>query len=622
MNSMERVKYIKKGEKQNKRRNHLLRFGRFNIIMRIMALVLLIAVAGIFLQSYQKDQTGIRHPKVQDQRTTEQARQDFDTLMMQIFQNEVMADSLTLNYMIQDLSSYGYTETEPSLGHYSLEEMQENLAISENWIAAIETFDYDKLREDQQLTYDVIYTVLRQNMGNSDLLEYSECLGPTTGIQAQLPVLLEEYNFTDKDSVEKYIQLLEMVPAYFQEIIAFEQKKSEDGLFMSDRMAESIIAGCEDFIEKPEQNYLITTFANRLQNIELTSEEQQQLTDANKQAVINSVITAYQSLINGLKALEGTGKNEKGLCGLEKGQQYYEYLVCSKTGSDRSIKEIETLLDKTIEENKQVMANLIATDTEVYTKAQEVSYPCEKPEETIQYLQQQISKDFPDLPEGIECQVKYVDSSLEDSMSPAFYLTPAMDAYQQNVVYLNGSDQYDLSKAFTTLAHESYPGHLYQTCYFLSQEQSPIRNVVNIGGYTEGWGTYAELYSYRLAGFEEDVQTLLYTNTLLTLAIYAKADLEVNYNGWEFKQLKSYLADFGFSKVSSRAIFDTVVQEPASYMPYTLGYLEIEELRETAEKELGEKYTLKGFHEFFLSTGPAPFAVLQDRLEQWIAGEE
>ena len=333
------------------------------------------------------------------------------------------------------------------------------------------------------------------------------------------------------------------------------------------------------------------------------------------------MIPAYQSLIEGLESLKGSGKNNKGLSGLKKGKKYYEYLVQTKTGSERSIREIDTMLEKTIEENKKQMASLVVKD-EVYAKAQAVTYPGESPEQTIEFLKGQIVKDFPALPEDIHCQVKYVDASMEETMSPAFYLTPAMDDYQNNVVYLNGSERYDLSKAFTTLAHESYPGHLYQNCYFFSQEHSPVRNVINIGGYTEGWVTYAELYSYQMAGLEADVQSLLYTNTLLTLALYAEVDLQVNYYGWTAKQVNNYLTDFGFSKESSRSIFDAVVEEPASYMPYTLGYLEIENLRETAEKKLGEKYTLSGFHEFFLQLGPAPFAVLQDRLEKWIARQK
>lgn len=618
MNRIDRSQYIK----YNTRKQATQNIGKVHILSRIMALVVLVTIAGIFFQYYQHGDGQIRHRKVLDTRTQEQSRQDFDALMMQIFRSEVMSDSLTLNYMVGNPQTYGLSEKTSSLGHYSLQEMQADLAITENWIASMESFDYDKLSEEQKLTYDVIYAVLKQSKGSMDLLEYSECLSPTTGIQIQLPVLLVEYHFSDKVSVEKYIQLLGMVPAYFQEILLFEEQKSASGLFMSDRTLESILSGCEKFISNPEQNYLITTFENRLQNIQLTEEEKKALTEANREAVMKQVIPAYQSLVNGLTKLKGSGKNKKGLCGLKKGQEYYTYLVHSKTGSNRSIPEISGLLDKTIEENKKVMANLAVEDKEIYIKAQQVQYPCEKAEETIQYLQKEIAKDFPALPEGIDCQVKYVDKSLENVMSPAFYLTPCMDDYQHNTMYLNGSDQYNLSKAFTTIAHESYPGHLYQTCYFMSREHSPVRNIVNISGYTEGWGTYAELYSYNLANLETEVQTLLYTNTLLTLAIYAKADLEVNYNGWSQKQLRNYLSDFGFSKTSSQAIYDSVVAEPASYMSYTLGYLEIVSLRETAEQKLGENYTNQKFHEFFLQTGPAPFIVLQDRLEQWLKKEK
>lgn len=618
MEGKERAKYSRQHslEATHVRRRHI-HSRRFVFCL----LFLLIIGGGITFYAWSHNNHGLYHPNVEDSRTKKESRQDFDELMMRIFRDEVTDDSVTLNFMLKDPGVYECEDTELSLGHYSMEEMKEDLAVSENWIAAIETFDYDKLSEEQQLTYDIVYSILQKNMESSDLLAYSECLGATTGIQAQLPVLLVEYAFSDKNTVEEYIQLLGKVPDYFQEIIEFQKYKSKQGLFMSDQTAEVVIRGCEDFISKPEKNYMITTFPNRLKDLGLSSEEQKALAEENRKAVMESVIPAYQSLIEGLESLKGSGKNNKGLSGLKKGQQYYEYLVQTKTGSERSIREIDTMLEKTIEENKKQMAKLVVQD-EVYAKAQGATYPGESPEQTIEFLKGQIAKDFPALPEDIHCQVKYVDPSMEETMSPAFYLTPAMDDYQNNVVYLNGSEQYDLSKAFTTLAHETYPGHLYQNCYFYSREHSPVRNVVSIGGYTEGWGTYAELYSYQMAGLEDDVQSLLYTNTLLTLALYAEVDLQVNYYGWTTKQVNNYLADFGFSKESSRSIFDAVVEEPASYMPYTLGYLEIENLREQAEKKLGEKYSLSGFHEFFLQTGPAPFTVLQDRLEKWITKQK
>ena len=179
-------------------------------------------------------------------------------------------------------------------------------------------------------------------------------------------------------------------------------------------------------------------------------------------------------------------------------------------------------------------------------------------------------------------------------------------------------EKYDLSEAFTTIAHESYPGHLYQNCYFQSLNPAPIRSVISVGGYTEGWGTYAELYSYSIAGIDKDVAKLMVQNTIATLCVYGKADIGVNYMGWDFNKLQSYLADYGFSKSQSRTVFDSMVAEPANYLQYTLGYLEIEDLKNEAKRKLGDKFKLADFHKFFLSIGPAPFSVIENYLDEWI----
>lgn len=584
--------------------------------------VCVLALAGMVC--YQRQigpfaQSTLTHPKVADNRSKEEARQDFNNLVNEIFKEEVTDSTLTLNYMLKDEKAYGIEDKIVSLGSYSLEELRNSLMVSENRVATLETFDYDKLTDEQQLIYDIVYLMSKQNMESADFLEYAQCLGPTTGIQAQLPVLLAEYNFYDKEDVEQYISLLGLVPEYFSEILSFEQNKSKEGIFMSDTTVQAIIDQCKAFVKEPEKNYLITVFNKRIKEVEGLSEaEQEKFCAENKKAVLESLIPAYNNLIEGLGKLKGTGKNKNGLCYFEKGKEYYAYLVKSKTGSGRSLDEINTLLDKKISKLKTEMADIMAKSPDVYYDAQDLTYPYQEPEKAMEHLKEAIQKDFPALNEDINCQIKAVDESLEESMSPAFYLTPAIDSYKENVVYINKNERYDLSKAFTTIGHESYPGHLYQTCYFQSQNPSAIRSIINVGGYTEGWGTYAELYSYDLADIDKKVAGLLKKNTLTTLCIYAKADLGVNYLGWDYEKLQTYLTDFGFSKSNARTIFDSMVAEPGGYMEYTLGYLEIEALYEKAKKGLGDKFVKKDFHEFFLSIGPAPFVIIEDRLDKWI----
>ncbi len=559
------------------------------------------------------------HPKVQDNRSVKKTQSDFDALIQQIFRDEVTSDSFTLNYTLKAKENYGITQEKPTLGEYSLKEMKNSLVISENRVATLETYDYEKLTKEQKLIYDTIYLLSKQNLEAADFLEYTECLGPTTGIQTQLPVYFAEYSLRSKNDVDTYLELLNLVPAYFKEILSFEQMKAKKGIFMSETTAQAIIDQCNDFVSKTEQNYLITIFAGKLLSVaDMTDTEKSTYEQKNKELVLNAVIPAYKNLAEGLKELIGSSKNQKGLCYLEKGKEYYSYLVKAKTGSDRSIKEIEHILDNKIEELKKKIAKVISDTPDVYYQAQKAEYTYNTPQTAMEHLKKAIQKDFPALDESIGYELKYVDASLEESMSPAFYLTPAIDDYKNNVIYINRNKRYDLSKAFTTIGHEGYPGHLYQTCYFQSQNPSPIRSMINVAGYTEGWGTYAELYGYDLAGLKKDVAKLLKENTLITLCLYAKADIGIHYKGWDQKKLQRYLTDFGFSKSNMMAIYQSLLAEPASYMPYTIGYLEIDDLLNDAKKQLGRKFVLKDFHKFFLSLGPVPFTVAKDRMQGWI----
>lgn len=609
---------------KEKKKGSILRNIRMGFLLAII-----LAGAGLFcyrngIGFYQNGpQKELSHPRVEDSRSEEQIQADFEAFTEQIFMSEVTEDSLTLHFTLKNPKDYGIEGIEPTLGDYSLSDFQDSIMASENWLASLEGFDYKKLTSEQKLTYDILHQVLQTNLKSSDLLEYAECLGPTTGIQAQLPVLLAEYSFYTEEDVKDYLELLRQIPDYFEQIIAFEQKKSEKGLFMSDTTAQAIIDQCQEFIAESEDNYLIVVFGSKLKSLEkLSSSQRVEYKKQNKAAVLECVIPAYQSMVDALTGLKGTGNNKGGLCKLEKGREYYAYLVETVTGSSRSIKEINRLLDDSLRKAQKRMSQIMTESPDAYYDSQDVEYSCTDPVESVDLLREQIAGDFVTLPEDIHCRVKYVDESLEDSLSPAFYLTAPIDDYKENVIYINQSDDYDLSEAFTTIAHESYPGHLYQNAFFQSTNPSPVRSVISTGGYVEGWGTYAELYSYELAGLDKEVAQLLAQNALATLCLYAKADIGVNYLNWSQEKLINYLKDFGFSASQSVTIYDSMIAEPVSYLQYTLGYLEIEALRQRAKTKLGSNFSLKKFHEFFLSVGPVPFLVVQDRLNQWIREQQ
>lgn len=544
---------------------------------------------------------------------------DFDPFMEELFLNEVQSDSVTLNYTIAKPENYGINNFTPTFGSYSQKDMKESQKYAKKYIKKLEQFDYETLSQEQKITYDVVYKYLKDHCYSDKLFLYNEVLSPTTGLQAQLPVLLAEFHFYDKQDIADYITLLNKLKDYFTQIMEFEKEKSKAGLFMSDTNADHIISQCNAFISEKENNYLITLFDEKIDSYTaLTDAEKTAFKEQNKAAVLDSVIPAYELLVKELTALKGTGKNNGGLCNLKKGKEYFEHLVKTTTGSERSMKNINQLLDDTISENLLDISTITTSDADIQTKLMNYYYPLTDPSEILSYLQDAICNDFPAL-QNVNCTIKYVDKSLEEYLSPAFYLTPQLDNFNENCIYINKNKKYDLSEIFTTIAHEGYPGHLYQNCYYNQKNPPHIRHILNFEGYSEGWATYVEMYSYSISGLDENVSRVLMNNQIATLCIYAKCDLNINYYGWDLNATKEYLKGFGFTDESiAKNMYQTMIEEPCNYLKYTLGYLEFSELRKNAESQLGNKFSALNFNQFLLDMGPCQFTVLEKYLKDWI----
>lgn len=543
----------------------------------------------------------------------------FNDFINDIFTREVQSDTLSLNYTLAYPENFGIENTITTLGEYGISKMNDDIKDVEGYLKELKSFDYDMLAQEQQLTYDILIYSFEQELELGGYLYYLESLGPTTGLQAQLPILLAEYNFYDKEDIKTYLELLPCVYDYFQDVAQFEREKSKQGLFMSDKVVDRIIQQCNAFIANPEENLLIEYFDEKIDAYEgLTKEERDNYKSKNKKMVFDYIIPSYESLIVALKELKGTGTNDAGLYYYPDGKAYYEKIAKAKTGSNKTMGEMIDMLDAAIGDSVLYITKLTLANPLIFDEISSfTSFPLTDPDAILENLKVEISEDFPETID-VNCDIKYVHESLSEYLSPAMYLVPALDNYMDNSIYINGNDMETLSYIYTTVAHEGYPGHLYQNVYFKSQEPDLIRNLLNFIGYDEGWATYVELYSYQMSGIDPELATLLKANNELLLAIYAKTDIGIHYEGWTKEKAISYINQFYNDSATSESIYDVLLEEPAIYLPYAVGYLEIKELRDKAESVQGDNFNLKDFHKFLLDIGPAPFDIINGRMEIWL----
>lgn len=543
---------------------------------------------------------------------------NFDVFTDDVFHYYVTKDSITLNYTLANPENYKITNYIPTFGNYTKDAMEEDMEILNDYLNTLLSFDRKQLSADQQITYDILKELFENELSAKDFYYIQEPLSPTTGLQAQLPVLLAEYHFYDEEDVKDYLKLLTCMDEYFNQICSFEQEKSEKGLFMSDACASDIISQCQRFIRNPEDNYLLSTFKERLDAMDIDPKQKQAYIEENASAVKNHVIPSYDKLISTLTSLKGSGTNEGGVCNYENGKAYYEYLVKSRVGTYRDIDEIQDLLNNYMSRALLNMQKISSADESVLESVASPNYRLTDPSEIIEYLKKAITDDFPSI-SPVNCTIKYVHESLEEYMSPAFYLTPPLDQYNNNMIYINKGAGNDMSAIFTTIAHEGYPGHLYQTVYYQQRYPSLIRSVIDFGGYSEGWATYVENYSYSLSGLDKNLSELLQNNLIATLCVYGNIDLGVNYYNWDKEKTSTYLKELGITDESSiNSIYNAIVAEPCNYLKYIVGCLEIEEMKNKAKEALGYKFVLKDFHTFYLDMGPTQFNIMNTYLDQWI----
>jgi uncharacterized protein (DUF885 family) len=575
---------------------------RKRVLSILILLSIIISLVGCSLQSKQEKQ---------------QSR--FDNFMNNLFVQEVQSDSLSLNYTLAEPENFGIHTKEASFGEYSARGMDQKRMLSENHLKRLLSFDYSLLTKEQQLTYDIVKNYLETDLLLGDFDYYYECLGPTTGIQAQLPILLAEYSFYKKKDIDEYLSLLPRIKDYFSDIIQYEKEKSSHGLFMNDAVAKRIIGQCEAFIADPDDNFLITYFNDKISGYtNLSKRDKAAYMEENAEIVLTYVIPAYQMLIDALKELLGSGTNDAGLYYYPKGRAYYECLTKYKTGSNKSMEEIIDLLEAQISDGIVDITSLTLSDKNIIDKYLAFnSFPITNPEAIMKDLKKDIAKDFPEA-QSVNCKIKYVPDALADYLSPAMYLVPPIDNYENNNIYINGRDEKTLSMIYTTVAHEGYPGHMYQCVYFRSQNPAPIRSIMNFMGYDEGWATYVEMLSYRFAGIDKNLADFLRANNIVILCMYARADIGIHYEGWTKETVMRYVMNFIDDAGIAELIYNTLLEEPAIYLPYAIGYLEIKELREKAELALGEDFKAKDFHRFLLDIGPAQFGIIDDYMDTWL----
>ena len=536
----------------------------------------------------------------------------FSDFCTTLFREEMKSNTMNLHFTLKDPKAAGIDSYEITLGSLSGDSPHNQARQLKKLSEELKKYSHRSLGEKERLTCRLLSDYISRQQNLAAYPYYDEPLTPSGGVTSQLPVLLAEYPFGNTRDIEDYLGLLSQMDTYFLGILDYEQKKADAGLFMSDEACLKVIEGCEVFTEHPDDNFLIDTFSNRLNAMDgLTDTQKNAYLKQHSKVLSDHVIPAYRQMIKGLTMLLGRGHNNWGLCNFPEGKAYYEAVVSADTGCDDSVEDLFSQIAKARREDLTFCQNLLEKNPKLASQSPKPDAALKEENSMLSRLQKEILTDFP-APPQTEVEICHVDPALSEYLAPAFYITAPIDDISHNRIYINDAKNDTDIYYFTTLAHEGYPGHLYQTICTSSYGAPEVLSLLNYPGYTEGWATYTEMQSFYYAGLDPDLASLLQHNQAATLSLYATADIGIHYFGWEKEKNAAFWSEYGVDDTATvKRITDLILEEPRNYLKYYVGYLKFRQMREQLALE-NKSFSVSAFHEAILRTGPSPFSVLEE----------
>lgn len=629
----------------------------------ILIIFFLFVIPSVFFHFYKSSKSAVNNERyhaclLETMRETSSFSEFTDAL----FCYEVTSDSVTTAYNLKNPSALKIPALSPKLTAFSYKqynkEKQEkkDAKLLASLTAKSNTFNVSKLSAEECLTLNLLKRNLSLNQKLSSFAYYDDLLGSTTGVQANLPVTLGEYPLRSEEDVNTYLALLTQVPDYFKNVITYQKHRKSLGFETPDFLLNTTKDNLSTMLSglRNDTNSFTETFNNRILGIKNLSEKQRKTYQEKNQAYVKKyVLPAYENLYeyicnsfsadakktsdnpsenttNSPKSTEASYSVNKeylpkddtpyGLSTLPQGADYYTLLAAQKTGSDRPTEELISMTENSLKQTLGTVLNIALTDKEAYKYYTEhpLTTPYETPEAILTALSLMSRETFPPLKTAPTYQIKTVPKSLAPSLSPAFYMVPAIDDYKNNTIYINPLYiSKENGNLFTTLAHEGFPGHLYQTVYFNETNPSPIRHVLDYPGFVEGWATYVEINSFSYLDYPLEGNSLLQlyqSDTLINLALCSRVDLGVNYENWTLTDVNNFFKENGFNNYYTAELYAYVVEAPANYLSYFIGYLEIMDLKEHCKKQLMENYSEIEFHKLLLDIGPSDFTTLRSEV--------
>lgn len=557
-------------------------------------------------------------------------QEKFDAFMQDVFVNTMQSDYTTAHTFLQNPADFGVDmEKIPvNLGdRFTQENMEKQREQLRETNDTFREFDRDLLTAEQQDIYDTFDAQIALEIQFSDAKfdYYAPLFESMSGLQFQLPTLFADWEVRSEQDVQDLITLVQDVKPYVASALDYTQKQADMGLLMLD--LDAVADYCSGIVQAGEQSAILSAMSAGIDSLNLDPERAETYKNELAQAFTDSFIPAFQHICDTMDSLKASGKNHtQGLAQFEHGKEYYELLLRQSIGADQSVQEVQEMMETAGQDHlKNLSAILLQNPTALLPLAEnnlpETGYGSYQ--EILDALGEKIFTLFPEVRELSYHIVAVNEEIASDTGVEAYFKIPPLDGTSPKQLRVNpNTGEVSSLSTYSTVAHEGFPGHMYQYAYMYEHVDSDyIKALSNVPAYTEGYAVYAQYEALKeLEGIDQALLDAYRENELISYCAIIVCDIGIHYEGWSIEEFTSYLNSQGFSLAGedARLQYEQLWANPCAFEPYYVGYEQFRALKEKAQDALGNQFQEKAFNEVILRSGTVPFSVVERNVEVYI----
>lgn len=536
-----------------------------------------------------------------------------EDLMTSEFVDTMEDDYMTLHFTLKDPSALNIEVPEPTFGNTDFRgEAEKAKSDAEKVLKELDDIDRDSLTEEHQYDYDVMVDSYTYQKNWSDT-DWEWMFTADNNLVNSITTNMTEFQFYDKQDFYDYVSVLDTVDDYVNAALELTKEQADNGCFMNAASLEESLSEIRDFTDKTDDNPLIVDFRDDADASSFLSEEEKgTLENQVNDIVINDIIPACKTACDTLSAMKDKCVDD--FSDIENGLAYYTAAEQHTVGSAKPLQDQFDELDDFIQDKTAEYISLLQKNPDAGSTEISMS----DPDQILTYLSNSLNDyGFPDCPD-VNYTADYLDPSVVSGNVMAYYMSSLLDDYTDNVIRINRNNISDNTEFYNTLAHEGYPGHLYQHVYDLSRKHNYIRQLCGYLGYQEGWAEYAANDAMEWGIMSDEDARAVELNNDITYGLSALTDIAVHGLGWKEKDVSSYLSRIGLNSEAASSLYQTAMQYPISYDSYGYGLCRFTVMRENAEEALGDRFDKTEFHEVILDHSDRMLDTVETDVENWV----